>query len=88
MVSNHSGTPTTPSVTIGTVILADYDFRQNLKSLAAKENTSSPLSLSHVWTPFLPVFLPLPILFQTLLFFSQILVVVNFDHDGKWLSAN
>jgi hypothetical protein len=47
-----------------------------------KINTSSPLSLSNVRTPFLPVFCPLSIFLQALLFLGEILVVIDFDHGG------
>jgi hypothetical protein len=40
------------------------------------------LSLSNVRTPFLPVFCPLSILLQALLFLGEILVVIDFDHGG------
>jgi len=41
------------------------------------------LSLSHVRTPFLPVFCALSILLQALLFLGEILVVIDFDHGGE-----
>jgi hypothetical protein len=47
----------------------------------SRENTSGPLSLGNVGTPFLPVRFPFSILFQALLFFGEILIVVYFDHD-------
>jgi hypothetical protein len=45
------------------------------------------LPLSHIRTPFLPILHPFSVLLQALLFFSQILMVIDFDHDGDWRSA-
>ena len=42
---------------------------------------SCPLSLSNVGSPLLPVFCPLAIFFQTLLFLGEVLVIVGDDHD-------
>jgi hypothetical protein len=46
------------------------------------------LSLGHVGTPFLPVFRPFSILLQAPLFFGEVLVVINFDHDDDLALPN
>lgn len=44
--------------------------------------TGRPLSLSDVWTPFLPVLFLETVLLETLLFLGEDLGVVDQNHDG------
>lgn len=53
-----------PSITIVRIILSNC----------------GPLPFGDIRTPFLPILLPLSILFQALLLFTEILVVVDNDH--------
>lgn len=41
---------------------------------------SGPLSLSSIAAPFLPILCPFPVLLQPLLFFAEVLMVVDHNH--------
>lgn len=75
---------TAPSITVGTIILADLKKQLVWYYLEEwqPELTSSPLSLSHIRTPFLPVLCTLPVLLETLLFLCQVLMMVNLNHGS------
>ena len=55
-----------PSITIVGVVFSD----------------GSPLTLSSVTSPPLPVLRPLTVLFETFFLFAKVLVVINNDHGG------
>lgn len=57
----------TPSVSVVRVVFADC----------------RPLSFRNIWPPFFPVFCPLAVFFQTLLFLAEVFVVVDDNHSGQ-----
>src|SRR5690348_6871186 len=52
-----------------------------------ERRTGGPLTLSNIRTPFLPILLPQSILAQSLLLFTQILMIFNLHHVDTLFSS-
>lgn len=78
-VTNTSNTIFTPSESSRASLIV-REMAPSITIMRIVFPDSSPLSLSSVATPSFPVFCTFAILFQPLLFFTEVLMVVNDNH--------